>query len=115
MSGTKVKNKERFLKVSVDDLVAAGIDAKTLEILTQLSQKEREESRKRQAEGIAAAKAKGVQLGRPKAELPDNFAQIAAIWESRALTLDMALKLCGVSESTFFRRLKKYREMTAQN
>ena len=63
----------------------------------------------RQAEGIAAAKARGVRFGRPERDLPDNFGELVQKWEKQQISFDKLLKLCEVSESTFYRRLREYR------
>ncbi len=64
----------------------------------------------KQAAGIAAAKKRGVRFGRPMIQLPPNFEQIVAEWESKKIPLDVALRLCGMSSSTFFRRVREYRQ-----
>jgi len=81
----------------------------TSQAVCTLHQQEREESRKKQAEGIAKAKARGVRFGRPMLELPPNFNQIVAEWESKHISIDTAVRLCSVSSSTFFRRVREYR------
>ena len=80
-----------------------------LQILSFVAQSERENIRKRQAEGIAAAKARGVVFGRPAKAAPDDFAEIVGDWESGRQSFQAALGLSGMSESTFYRRLREYR------
>ena len=80
-----------------------------LQILSFVAQNERENIRKRQAEGIAAAKAKGVRFGRPGIALPDDFEAIVRQWERKQISFRDATKLCGMSEATFYRRLREYR------
>ena len=70
---------------------------------------ERENIRKRQAEGIAAAKAKGIKFGRPEKSVPNDFSKIVKAWEQKKLTLAEVLKQCNISESTFYRKLREYR------
>ena len=65
--------------------------------------------RKRQEQGIAAAKAKGVKFGRPGAQAPEEFPKIVRDWERKRISIDEALEKCGVSESTFYRRVREYR------
>lgn len=65
--------------------------------------------KKRQAAGIAAAKARGVRFGRPRIETPENFGEIVVSWQDKKISLQTALQLCGMSQTTFFRRLKQYR------
>lgn len=62
----------------------------------------REERRQKQAEGIAAAKAKGVRFGRTRKPVPDNFDQIHQAWRDGELSLQKAADLCGLSRGTFY-------------
>lgn len=80
-----------------------------LQILSFVAQSERENIKKRQAEGIAAAKAKGVKFGRPEKEVPEDFGKLVRAWEQKKIPLSEVLKRCGISESTFYRRLREYR------
>ncbi|MBQ7108612.1 MAG: recombinase family protein [Clostridia bacterium] len=91
------------------DLMGTFIADLVLQILSFVAQSERENIKKRQAEGIAAAKARGVKFGRPEKMLPKDFAKIVKKWEQKRLPFSEALKLCNVSESTFYRRLREYR------
>ncbi len=90
------------------DLMGTFIADLVLQILSFVAQSERENIRKRQAEGIAAAKAKGVRFGRPEKDVPENFAKIIKDWEEGTLSTADALKLCDMSESTFYRRRREY-------
>lgn len=91
------------------DLMGTFIADLVLQILSFAAQNERENIRKRQAEGIAAAKAKGVKFGRPQKQAPDDFAEIVGAWEQKKISFAEALKRCGMSEATFYRRLRRYR------
>ena len=91
------------------DLMGTFIADLVLQILSFVAQNERENIKKRQAEGIAAAKAKGVKFGRPEKEVPDNFEEIVRDWEQKRLPFSEALKECDMSEATFYRRLREYR------
>ena len=91
------------------DLMGTFIADLVLQILSFVAQSERENIRKRQAEGIAAAKAKGVRFGRPEKDVPENFAKIIKDWEKGTLSTAEALKLCDMSESTFYRRRREYK------
>lgn len=93
------------------DLMGTFIADLVLQILSFVAQNERENIRKRQAEGIAAAKARGVRFGRPSIPEPDNFLEIVRSWKNKKITLEEVLKLCVMSEATFYRRLKKYRSV----
>lgn len=91
------------------DLMGTFIADLVLQILSFVAQNERENIKKRQAEEIVAAKARGVRFGRPEKELPDNFAEIVTAWEQKKMPLEEAVNKCGISRSTFYRRLHKYR------
>ena len=91
------------------DLMGAFIADLVLQILSFVAQSERENIRKRQAEGIAAAKARGVRFGRPEKEAPDDFGEIVRAWEEKRLAVSEALKKCGMGEATFYRRVRGYR------
>lgn len=91
------------------DLMGTFIADLVLQILSFVAQNERESIRRRQAQGIEAAKARGAAFGRPKKSLPGDFSEIVADWEQKEITLQQALDRCGVSESTFFRRIREMR------
>ena len=93
------------------DLMGTFIADLVLQILSFVAQNERENIKKRQAEGIAAAKAKGVKFGRPESPLPENFDKIIKDWDKGKLSTADALKLCNMSESTFYRRRREYKLM----
>lgn len=93
------------------DLMGTFIADLVLQILSFVAQSERESIRRRQAEGIAAAKARGVRFGRPASPVPKNFEQLIVAWERKSITLPELLDQCDtLSESTFFRRLRDIRE-----
>lgn len=91
------------------DLMGTFIADLVLQILSFVAESERTNTRKRQEQGIAAAKARGVRFGRPKKPLPENFAQIVDQWEHSELAFAEALKMSGMTNSTFYRRLREYR------
>lgn len=91
------------------DLMGTFIADLVLQILSFVAQSERENIRKRQAEGIAAAKANGVKFGRPEKEIPDNFGEIVTAWEQKRLFFSDVLKQCNMSEATFYRKLREYK------
>lgn len=88
------------------DLMGTFIADLVLQILSFVAQSERDSIKKRQAEGIAAARARGVRLGRPQIPMPGQFEQIVAAWQAGSITLDEALRRSGLSASTFYRRRK---------
>ena len=91
------------------DLMGTFIADLVLQILSFVAQNERENIRKRQAQGIAAAKANGVKFGRPEIPMPNDFSNIVDKWEQGKITLEEALKESKMSESTFYRRVREYR------
>lgn len=86
------------------DLMGTFIADLVLQILSFVAQSERENIKKRQAQGIAAAKSNGVKFGRPEKELPKDFKEVVRQWENKTITTDTALKICGFGKSTFYRR-----------
>lgn len=91
------------------DLMGIFIADLVLQILSFVAQSERENIKKRQEQGIAAAKAKGVRFGRPEIPLPDNFGKLVKDWEKKRTSLEETLKLCNMSKATFYRKLREYR------
>lgn len=90
------------------DLMGTFIADLVLQILSFVAQSERENIRKRQEQGIVAAKLRGVKFGRPTILIPDNFEKIVDKWDKGQLSLGEAAKLCNMSESTFYRRRREY-------
>ena len=89
------------------DLMGTFIADVVLQILSFVAQTERENIKKRQAQGIAVAKANGVIFGRPRKKIPDNFDQTVLLWRSGEITLEKAAEICGFSKRTFYRKLKE--------
>ena len=91
------------------DLMGTFIADLVLQILSFVAQNERENIRKRQAQGIAVAKAKGIKFGRPEIVLPENFGELVHEWKKKRLPLSEVLEVCKMSEATFYRKLREYR------
>lgn len=91
------------------DLMGTFIADLVLQILSFVAQSERENIKKRQEQGIAAAKAKGVRFRRPEIPLPDNFGKLVKDWEKKRTSFEETLRLCNMSEATFYRKLREYR------
>lgn len=91
------------------DLMGTFIADLVLQILSFVAENERENIRKRQEQGIAAAKKRGVRFGRPEAPMPDNFGEIIKKWENGQIKFDDAIQECNMSQATFYRRLREYR------
>lgn len=91
------------------DLMGTFIADLVLQILSFVAQSERENIKKRQAQGIAAAKARGVRFGRPEIVPPTDFPQIVKQWEKKQIGIEEALRRSGLREATFYRRLREHR------
>ena len=90
------------------DLIGTLIADIVLQVLSFVAQKERENIRQRQAEGIAAAKLKGKRFGREPRPLPDNFQNIYEYWKEGKLTTSEAARKCGMARSTYRYRAKNF-------
>ena len=90
------------------DLMGTFLSDIVLQVLSFVAENERTNIRQRQAEGIAAAKARGVRFGRPPKPLPENFPSIYQRWVSEEITGTKAAKECGMALSTFRYRAEKY-------
>ena len=85
------------------DLMGTFLSDVVLQVLSFVAENERKTIRQRQREGIEAAKLRGVQFGRPRKPLPENFEQICVLWQSGELSSRKAAKLCGMSLTSFCR------------
>ena len=94
------RREKNLLGTFISDLVLA--------LLSYVAENERTNIRQRQAEGIAAAKARGVHFGRRPNPLPDNFYEVYQQWKMRKITVVEAAKLCDIPKSTFFDKAKEY-------
>nr|QGT51062.1 DNA recombinase [uncultured Firmicutes bacterium] len=74
-----------------------------IEVLGTIAEQERETIRKRQREGIEAARANGKHLGRPSVVKPDNYDEVVEKWQAKEITARQAMKLLGISKSVFYR------------
>lgn len=90
------------------DLVGTFLSDIVLQVLSFVAENERSNIRQRQAEGIAAAKARGVRFGRPPATLPENFHQVYQLWKSGKITGIEAARMCDMPMSTFRYRAEIY-------
>ena len=93
------RREKNLLGTLISDLV--------LSLLSYVAENERINIKQRQAEGIIAAKARGVRFGRPQLPLPENFHEIHKMWREKKLTLKQAAKACDLAESTFFDKAKR--------
>lgn len=89
-------------------LIGTFLSDVVLQVLSFVEENERTNIRQQQAEGIAAAKARGVRFGRPPKPLPDNFQQMYQQWKTGEITGANAAKLCGMPLSTFRYKAETY-------
>ncbi len=80
-----------------------------IEVLSTLAETEMLRTKKRQAEGIAAARARGIKLGRPKKVLPPEFFPIYDRWIKKEITAVEAFHTLGISKDTFYRWVRQYK------
>ena len=90
------------------DLMGAFLADIVLQVLSFVAENERSSIRQRQAEGIAAARARGVQFGRDPRPLPANFYEMFSAWKAGACTLEEASAACGLPRSTFYDKASRY-------
>ena len=90
------------------NLLGTFIADLVLQVLSFVAQTERENIRKRQAEGIAAAKLRGVKFGHAPKPLPKNFGEVYELWELGKITVSEAARRTDMSRTTFRRRVKSY-------
>ena len=86
------------------NLMGTFIADLVLQILSFVAQNERDNIHQRQTEGIAAAKARGIRFGRPIKVAPDNFGELVKQWSKKQLGKAEILKICNMSQTTFYRR-----------
>ena len=89
------------------DLLGTFVSDIFLQVLSFVAENERINIKQRLAEGIAAAKARGVRFGRPRKEVQEGFEVIVEAWRTGEITLNEALSRVGMTEGTFYRRRKE--------
>ena len=90
------------------NLLGTFISDVVLALLSCVAENERTNIKQRQAEGIAAAKARGVKFGRPPLPIPQNFYQMHKDWRAGKITIDEAAKACNMCPKTFYSKAVKY-------
>ena len=90
------------------DLLGTLISDLVLNLLSYTAQNEREMIRKRQSEGIVAAKEKGVRFGRPVKQPPRDFTNVVRKWRKKDLSIHETLKICKMGKTAFYQRLREY-------
>ena len=101
------RREKNLLGTFISDLVLA--------LLSYVAENERANIRQRQAEGIAAAKARGVHFGRRPNPLPENFYDVYQLWKMKKISVSEAAKQCGMPQTTFFERARAYEKSTLPN
>ena len=94
------------------DLMGTFLSDIVLQVLSFVAENERTNIRQRQAEGIAAAKARGVKFGRKPLPLPDNFHEVHKAWRAKKLTLKQAAAACNMPVGTFYGKARKFENAT---
>lgn len=89
------------------DLTGTFVSELVLQILSYVAETERNNIRQRQAEGIAAAKARGVRFGNPGKPLPDNFESVVKRWRKKEISLNESLEIFGVGRTYFYENVKR--------
>lgn len=94
--------------VGKSDLEKNLISNIVFELLSYMAEKERIKIKKRQAEGISAAKVKGVKLGRPEITYPTNWNEVYKEWKAEKITAVKAMELTQLKKNSFYNLVKKY-------
>ena len=94
--------------VGKTDLEKTLISNIVFELLSYMAEKERLKIRQRQAEGIAAAQAKGKKLGRPEVGYPSNWKEVYTNWKGEEITAVKAMELTGLKKNSFYNLVKRY-------
>lgn len=90
------------------NLIGTFLSDIVLQVLSFVAENERTNIHQRQAEGIAAAKARGVKFGRPPLPLPANFHETHKAWRNKKLTLKQAAAACNMPTGTFYDKARKF-------
>ena len=90
------------------NLLGTFISDVVLALLSYVAENERTNIKQRQAEGIAATKARGVKFGRPPLPIPQNFYQMHKDWRAGKITIEEAAKACNMCPKTFYSKAVKY-------
>ena len=89
-----------------DDLMGKFVSDIVFNVLSFCSENERKNTKQRQAEGIAIAKAKGARFGRPKTQIPENFESVYKEWKSGKIKAVDAIKMLGIKKTSFYKIVK---------
>ena len=101
------RREKNLLGTLISDLV--------LVLLSYVAESEYHSIHQRQAEGIAAAKARGVHFGRMPKPLPDNFQEVYQKWKHKKISVAKAAEECGMPQTTFYQRAKAFEKTKIKN
>ncbi|UOB98723.1 hypothetical protein BTI679_61240 (plasmid) [Bacillus wiedmannii] len=93
---------------STNDVIQQAVQKATLTILSAFAEKERNDIKQRQAEGIALAKKKGKHLGRLPVQITDQFIEAYREWQSGEITAVGAMRKYNIKRSSFYKLVKEY-------
>ena len=110
MKGGKKQKLKAWLKPLTEIVGDENTAVKVLSFIEEQERQEREQRREIQIEGIRLAKENGVNLGRPRKILPENYEKIYKDFMGKYITAKQAAKYCGVGLSTFYRQVRAYKE-----
>ena len=83
-----------------------------IEVMSSIAEQERLTIRRRQREGIEAARKKGKHLGRPRVQIPEEMEEVYTLWKNGKITAKKAMELLHMSSSTFYRKIKEYEKVS---
>ena len=98
------------LLAALDKIPQEGIKLEVVSALHNVAMAEIRERKAQQVAGIAKSQEEGVAFGRPKIMVPENFRQVADLYNSKKVTIEAALELTGLKRSTFCRMLREHRQ-----
>lgn len=81
-----------------------------IEVLSSVAEQERQETRKRQAEGIAAAQKRGQHLGRHEIDFPLNWVEVYVRWKRKEIKANTAMEILNLKRTTFYKLVNKYEQ-----
>ena len=94
------------------DLLGNFISDVVLQLLSFVAENERNNIRTRQAEGIEAAKQRGVRFGKPAIPVPENFSELYRRWEQGSININEFARLCNMGRSTMYKHIREYKRMS---
>ena len=97
------------------DLMGTFLSDIVLQVLSFVAENERSNIKQRQAEGIAAAKARGVKFGRPPLPLPENFYEVHKAWRAKELSVKEAAAACNMPVSSFYDKARRFEKVGFPN